>query len=158
MDSPTTSHRTTFLNRWRLGLSGVFLLGWLAYLPALWGKLVWEDTNLIEGHATGGLTLGGAFSHPFLNSYYRPLTSVSFWLDRHLTGIRVFFFHETNISLHAASAVLVCWLTLLLTRQKPAAILAGIFFALQPAQVGAVAWIGGRTDVLSTFFNLLFLG
>ena len=34
---------------------------------------------------------------------------------------------------------------------------AGLFFATQPLQVGATAWIGGRTDVLSAMFLAAFM-
>lgn len=37
------------------------------------------------------------------------------------------------------------------------ALLAGLFFGLQPAQVGAVAWIGGRTDSQACLFFVLML-
>ena len=127
----------------------------LIYLPALWGRPVWEDPALISGDGTGGTTLIGAFTHAFLGSYYRPLTSVSFFIDRHFADNTPYIYHQTSVLLHAATALLICWLTLLLTKKHLAGVLAGLCFAVQPAQVGAVAWIGGRTDVLSTFFIVL---
>ncbi len=63
-------------------------------------------------------------------------------------GNAVFLTHQTNILLHALTAVLVACLALCITQQKLAGFVAGLFFAAQPWQVAAAAaWIGGRTDV-----------
>lgn len=146
-----------FFNAWRLGLIGIFALSVLVYLPAIHGKPVWEDVELISGDGTGGTTLLGAFTHSFLASYYRPLTSASFVFDRLFADETTYYFHLTNILLHAFTAVLLSYLTLLITRRRVAGIAAGVFFAVQPAQLGAAAWIGGRTDVLSILFIVAFL-
>lgn len=156
-EKPWIESGKPFFNAWRLGTLGIFALSVLMYLPDLWGRPVFEDPLLISGDGTGGTTLMGAFTHPFLSSYYRPLTSASFILDRHFADTTTSAFHVTNILLHAVTAVLIAYLTLLLTRKDLAGILAGVCFAIQPAQLGAVAWIGGRTDVLSTFFIVIFL-
>lgn len=149
--------KKTFFNVWRVGLIGVFLLAILVYLPSLMGASVWDDDDLLTGKATGGGTLAGAFMNPFLGHYFRPLTSASFVVDSSYGDITPFFFHQTNILLHGLTSVLICWLVLSITQKRLAGLLAGVFFALQPVQVGAVAWIGGRTDVLSAFFLAAFL-
>ena len=133
-----------FFNPWRLGLIGVFALAFVIYLPVLHGKPVWEDVQLMSGDGTGGRSFVDAFTHSFLAGYYRPLTSVSFILDRVLAGGATTAYHLTNILLHAATAVLLSYLTLLLTKRPLAGVLAGVCFAVQPAQLGAAAWIGGR--------------
>lgn len=156
-NSPWKANGKIFFNAWRLGLIGVFALSILIYVPSLWGKPVWEDPLLISGQGTGGNTFLGAFTHPFLGSYYRPLSSVSFIVDRHFQDQTAYIYHQTNVLLHAATALLICFLTLRVTRKPLAGIFAGLFFAIQPAQIGAVAWVGGRTDVLSAFFIVSFI-
>ncbi|MFY7951104.1 MAG: hypothetical protein ACOVT5_01230, partial [Armatimonadaceae bacterium] len=119
------------------------------FFPAMAGTPLWEDTRLIQ---SGTGPFWETFTKPFLGSYFRPMVSVSFWLDYRLAGGLPFQFHQTNVLLHLA-ATLVFWQTLRMglvgTR---AAALSAMFFAVQPAQVGAVAWIGGRTDSLAVFF------
>src|ERR1019366_5137207 len=102
-------------------------------------------------------TLVAAFTHPFLGHYFRPLTSASFVFDSSFAKQTPFFYHQTNILIHAITAVLVACLTLLITKKKVAGVLAGLLFATQPLQVGAAAWIGGRTDVLSAMFLAAFM-
>ncbi len=145
-----------FFNIWRSGLIVVFALSILMYLPSLMGTPIWDDPGLISGEQFGGNTFTAAFTHPFGN-YYRPLTSASFVFDSSYARAIPLFYHQTNILLHAATAVLVCLIAFQVSKNRWAGLLAGTFFIFQPFQVGAAAWIGGRTDVLSCFFLSLFL-
>ena len=127
------------------------------YLPALHGTAIWDDIPLISGNGSFGTqSLIAAFTKSFGN-YYRPLTSASFALENMYAHGNTFFYHANNIVLHGITSVLVCYLVFLITQKWQAGILSGLFFAAQPMQVGAAAWIGGRTDVLSAFFLTVFL-
>ena len=121
------------------------------------GAATWDDDLLISGAGLGGNRFVTSFTHPFLGIYYRPLTSFSFAVDSAFSNQTPFYYHQTNILLHALTAVLVCCLGFLITRKQVAGVLAGLFFATQPMQVGAAAWIGGRTDDLSGLFLALFM-
>lgn len=116
----------------------------------------WDDPGLINGEEFGGNTIAAALTHS-LGNYYRPLTSLSFVVDTIYAKGNPFFYHQTNILFHAFTAVLISCLALLITKSRVAGILSGAFFAAQPLQLGAAAWIGGRTDVLSSFFLLGFV-
>ena len=145
-----------FFNQWRIGLFSVFALSVALYFPSLNGKLVWDDYPLVMGTISGTRDLLGAFTHPFGN-FFRPFTSASFAIENIWAHGNPFFYHQTNLVLHAVTALLVAYFALLLTKNNWAGICSGLFFAAQPMQVGAAAWIGGRTDVLSTFFLALLL-
>ncbi len=136
----------------------VFAFSIFLYLPAMTGGTIWDDDDLVSGAAFGGNNLLSAFTHPFLGHYFRPLTSASFVIDSWFAKGTPFYFHQTNMLLHAITAVLIAWLTLLVTKKQITGFLGGLFFATQPLQVGAAAWIGGRTDVLSTCFLAAFMG
>ncbi len=138
-------------------MTGIFLLSIALYLPSIKGDFVWEDAALANGHALGGNTFVAAFTKPFLGHYFRPLTSASFVFDSLFATQTAFSYHQTNILLHAITAVLIACLAMALTQKQWAGILAGLFFATQPIQVGAAAWIGGRTDALSAMFVAAFL-
>jgi len=142
---------------WRLGLVGVFLLSVLIYLPTMMGASTWDDALLISGSGLGNNRFLSAFTHPFLGNYFRPFTTISFALDSLYANQTPFYYHQTSILLHALTSVLVSCLAFLLTNRKLAGIAAGMFFATQPLQVGAAAWIGGRTDDLSTCFLAAFM-
>jgi hypothetical protein len=146
----------TFFNGWRVGLIVVFALSVLLYLPTFMGFPIWDDNELINGGAFGTNSFLAAFTRPF-QDYYRPLTSASFVFDSSYAKGNPFFYHQTNILLHALTALLVCCLAQLVTKNKLAGILAGVFFLTQPMQVGAAAWIGGRPDVLSALFLVIFM-
>ncbi len=137
---------------WPLSLLGIFLLSVVLYLPSLMWRPISDDEVLLAGKAFGENTLHAAFTEPFFGQYFRPLTSASFVLDSSYAGSNPFYFHQTNILLHALTAVLVACLAFCITQNRWAGILGGLFFAAQPLQVGATAWIGGRTDTLSAFF------
>lgn len=146
-----------FFTPWRLGLLLVFAVSVAIYLPCMMGAATWDDDMLISGVGLGPNRLVTSFTRPFLGIYYRPLTSFSFAVESLYAKDTPFFFHQTSILLHAFTAVAASCLVLLVSKKRLAGVFAGLFFGLQPMQVGATAWIGGRTDVLSTFFLALFL-
>ncbi|MEZ0325955.1 MAG: tetratricopeptide repeat protein [Fimbriimonas sp.] len=152
----TEGRQRPFFNVWRIGLLALFLFSILVYWPALDGQAIWDDHSILSGGAIGDGTLKGALTQPFL-SYFRPGASLSFLLDRTLYGADIFGFHLTSILLHAIAVVLISWLGLLLFESVPAGLLAGLAFAVQPAQVGGVAWVGGRIDALSCVLVAMYL-
>jgi tetratricopeptide (TPR) repeat protein len=141
---------------WRLSLIGVFLISVAFYLRSFQGQPIWDDHMLISGEIFGGNTVLAALTHPFA-TYFRPLTALSFVLDTSYCHGNPFFYHQTNVLLHSFAAVLVSCLAFVVTNSRKAGIFAGVFFASQAMQVGAVGWIGGRTDALSSLFLAAFL-
>lgn len=142
---------------WRLALFSIFLVSVAFYLPTLTGGAVWDDFDLMSGNGFGGNSLTSAFTHPFLGHYFRPLTAASFVLDSTFARATPIFYHQTNILIHAVTALLVSCLAYVLTKKQTAGMLAGLFFVTQPMQVGTTAWIGGRTDSLSSLFLVAFM-
>src|SRR5262249_50923657 len=97
------------------------------------------------------------FTRPFLQNYYRPLVSVSFFLENKVARRTPLFYHQTNIALHAlTTGLLIGLVRLAFPQRRRIALLSGLLFAVQPVQVGAVAWIGGRTDSLCAFWMVCF--
>src|ERR1051325_4227535 len=143
--------------KWRWIIFAIVALSAFIYLPSLRGGPVWDDHDLISGKGTpGATTRSGCFTHPFLSHYYRPLTSASILIDRTLWGDKTVGFHATNLILHVlATAGLIALLGSAFKDRRIAAA-GGLLFAIQPAQIGATAWIGGRTDALCVFWVILF--
>jgi len=105
---------------------------------------------------------------------FRPLVNLSFAVDHALWGLNPLGFHLTNVMLHALSVVLVLVLLSRLVQDcrvpgrgawqidaGPARLIpliAAALFAVHPMMTESVAYVTGRSDVLSgTFFLLAFL-
>src|SRR5471030_3223219 len=112
---------------WPIALIGVFIFSIGLYLPSILGGAIWDDDDLITGKAFGSNTLYSAFTRPFLGHYFRPLTSASFVFDSSFAKQTPFYYHQTNILLHAITAVLLSCLAVLITKKMAAGILTGLF-------------------------------
>lgn len=136
---------------------GILLLSAAVYFPALSGSPILDDRMISSGAAIGGGSFVDCFTKPFLFHYFRPLVSASFWLEMKWHGANPFLLHQTNILFHVLTTYLVVKLAETCGLNRKAALLGGLFFAIQPAQVGAVAWIGGRTDSQACLFFVVML-
>jgi hypothetical protein len=87
-------------------------------------------------------------------SYYRPLVTVTFQANWAMAGPNPFVFRLTNLLLGILCALLVFCLARRVTKSALAAGLAGVSFAVAPSHAEAVAWIAGRTDLMSCLFVL----
>ena len=112
-----------FFTNWRIGLILVFAASVILYLPSLMGASIWDDDDLISGAAFGDNTLYSALTRAFLGHYFRPLTSVSLVFDSYFAKQTPFFYHQTNILLHALTAVFVAILAFQVTKKPFAGIL-----------------------------------
>ncbi|HZP81248.1 MAG TPA: hypothetical protein VFB21_06400, partial [Chthonomonadaceae bacterium] len=139
----------------RLIMFGILILASVLYGPALRGLPIWEDNQLIR--AAGTDSLRECFTRPFLDAYFRPLVSLSFLVDHHFWAGEPFMYHQTNILLHVLTTAV--WISALQAafRNWWIAPVGGLMFAVQPAQVSTVAWIGGRTDSLCALWVALFV-
>ncbi len=142
----------------------VLALAAAPYLPALGFSLVWDDPLLLQGveeAASGGAAslLSADYGYPGLRTgYWRPVTTVSLWLNRFPSGEHPLgsppLLHLGNILLHAAAA-----LALLLLGWRAAGpragLLAALLFALWPPHTESAAFVGNRHDLLAGIFVLL---
>jgi tetratricopeptide (TPR) repeat protein len=141
---------------WFLGLL-LILATVIAYQNAWHAGYIWDDDLYVTANklltAPDGLRrIWFSFDSP---SQYFPLTYTTFRFEHGLWGLNPVGYHWINILLHAANAILV-W-RLLVVLRVPGAWLAAAFFALHPVQVESVAWITERKNVLMGVFFLLAL-
>ncbi len=137
-----------------VGLAGLLLAAVLfAYFPALRGGFLWDD----DAHVTQLRlrSLHGLWRIWFemgATQQYYPVLHTAFWVEHRLWGDSVLGYHLANVVLHAAASLL---LILILRRLAfPAAVLAGLLFALHPVCVESVAWISEQKNTLSAVFYL----
>ncbi|MGC6488034.1 MAG: hypothetical protein ACON4Z_10340 [Planctomycetota bacterium] len=139
---------------------------WFWLLPALAAALWWplwpyyaSDDFIAVAYAQDL----GAVAHDFVGpqyaatdvwSFYRPLITLSFWVDQALGGPWPPAGHVSNALAHAVSALLVAviWRRFL---PAPQAFGAGALWAMMPSHVGSIAWVVGRVDSHTTVWCLL---
>ena len=121
--------------------------------PALDGGILTnmdDDVYMATAEQCGGLTSKGfhwAFTetHP----YYHPLPRLSYLLTYNVCGTSPLGHHAVNVVLHVVNSVLVVTLAWTLCRNAAGASVAGVLFAVHPLQAESVAWISGRTQLIS---------
>jgi tetratricopeptide (TPR) repeat protein len=86
---------------------------------------------------------------------WRPLVTASYALDGVLFRWQAWGFHLVNVLAAAGVAALVVAVSLQAGARRPAALLAGLWFAAMPHHVESIAWIAGRTDVYAAALFLL---
>jgi tetratricopeptide (TPR) repeat protein len=143
----------TFSLRDAAGFASILCATLAAYLPALQGGLLWDDSSHVTRPDLRFLHgLWRIWFHLGATQQYYPLLHSAFWMEHRIWGDAVLGYHLTNIALHAASACLVVMIVRRLA--LPGAWLAGLVFALHPACVEAVAWISEQKSTLSGVFYL----
>ena len=130
----------------RLALAAAGLAA-IAYLPSLAGVFHFDDYNVIVNYDTvhSWSTLAERWG-----GGVRPLLKASYTLNWTLGG----GFSLLNIALHAMNAALLFLLGENLFRDRRAAWIAALLFALHPAATEAVTYISGRSSSLMAVFYL----
>ncbi|HKQ96450.1 MAG TPA: DUF1736 domain-containing protein, partial [Candidatus Polarisedimenticolia bacterium] len=80
---------------------------------------------------------------------WRPLTSLTFALDRAVAGLEPAWFHLVNVGWHAVVTGLLTLLALDLGAGVAGALLAGGLFAVHPVHTEAVVGIVGRAELIA---------
>ena len=146
-DSPTTGLKDA--GPWVL----IFCATLAAYLPALRGALLWDDSSHVTRPDLQPLHgLWRIWFDVRATQQYYPLLHSAFWIEHRVWGDRVLGYHLANVALHAIAA---CLVVLIVRRMAlPGAWLAGLIFALHPVCTESVAWISEQKSTLSGVFYL----
>lgn len=140
-----------------LGLAALalVLLVVIAFWPATEASFIWDDdANLTDNSALRSLHgLFAIWTTPGTTTQYYPMVYTSYAVEYAIWGLEPAGYHADNILLHAANALLL-W-RLLVLMGAPAAWLGAALFAVHPVQVETVAWVTERKNLLSFFFYLL---
>ncbi len=148
-----------------LVLAGLLvLLTAITYVGTLSYEFVWDDNWLIvnnpllrEWSRLPALLVSDFWNgEPALErSYYRPLVSLSYFLEYRLWGLHPAGYHLTNVLLHLACTLLLFAVARRLFPDVLVAFVAALIFAVHPIHSESVAFISGRTDLLASVFSLL---
>ncbi len=132
-------------------------------------EVIFQDNDFYASWSNARLLLSPAYNTPrneeavFFESKerfhsgsvaYRPVLSLSYFLDYTFWKNNPRGYHFDNVVLHALNALLVYWLAAIFV-SEPAAVLAALLFSLHPTKAEAVNIIGYRADLLACLFGLL---
>src|SRR3989338_1887334 len=96
-------------------------------------------------------------TRPGFAQYYRPLASLTFAVDYHFWKGNPLGYNLTNVLLHSAVALLLLKLLLGILKDKWAAGLAALFYAVHTAHSELLRDVSGRGEILGGLFFLLAL-
>jgi tetratricopeptide (TPR) repeat protein len=150
---------------WRHPALGSALVSLLFYLPTVRYGFVRDDHDLFAtnpfmrnpGQLLHLLTSDFWSSTDAASGLWRPLITLSYWVDGRLAGWSPVWFHLVNVLSHAAATAALALLMVEVGVGRGAVWIATIWFALMTAHVEPVAWISGRTDVWCAAFGLAAL-
>jgi len=142
------------------------------FLPSMNGDFLWDDKYFISDNPyilaphflkNFLITPFGGLSGMDENSirldrsrqFYRPLSSLSYWLDCKIWGFNPAGFHLTNILIHTMNTVILYFILLNLGLSRITSFFSSLLFSVFPLHFENVSWISGRTDLLSFLFASL---
>ncbi len=125
-----------------------------ASAPSLRNGFVYDDVPAVADDARIRALGPGLVTLPYWGAdirdrLYRPLTTLSFAIDRAMGGGAPLPFHATNVALNLAVALLVLALARRVLGNGPAALVASLWFAVHPVHVEAMANVVGRSELLA---------
>jgi Flp pilus assembly protein TadD len=127
---------------------------------------------VVYGRALHGPFLYDDFSLPFYRPHFpteafsawiagvRPLLMLSYWINFQVSGRETYSYHMLNLILHVANSLVVFFIVRrILEREQieqwlldTLSVFAGALYLLHPIQTESVAYIAGRSELLSGLF------
>lgn len=142
----------------------LILIGFLAYLPSLFGGFVWDDEDFVYANTyvkefqIGKFWTENAIAGRGKNSnYYRPIQFSMYALIYKVAGPNPFAFHAVGIILHIITAIMVIIAIIAITNSSFVGFFTSLFFLIHPLQTESVSYISGHSDPLYAIFFLLSL-
>ena len=135
------------------------LFGIIAYANIINSFFLSDDFVLIDEISKRGpfSVLANSFE-----GFFRPLISLSLFIDYKFWKLNHVGYHLTNIIIHSLNSFFVFLISILLINKiRPLkekrwglSLLPGFIFLILPCHTEAVAWIAGRTGLIAAFFCL----
>ncbi|HLE86881.1 MAG TPA: tetratricopeptide repeat protein [Candidatus Brocadiaceae bacterium] len=135
----------------------------MLYLNATYGKFVYDDFKIIVENCF--IKEWKYFPKIFTKDYftisgemsYRPIVTISYFVDYAIWRLNPFGFHLTNVILHTLNAVLFYLLLNAVLQNKKIVLFSTLFFVTHLALVETINAVGYREDLLSATFLLVSL-
>ena len=135
----------------------LFVLPWIVYYNTLHNGFIFDDLPLIQGSKIlPSLDSISDLKKVFTQkSGYRPIRTLSYAIDYHLSGLNPVSYHLSNILFHSVTVLFVYLITLSLLSNRTSAFCAALLFAVHPVHTDSVAYIAGRRDILCALFYIM---
>src|SRR3990167_3291550 len=135
----------------------------LLYLNTTHGKFVYDDFKIIVENCF--IKEWKYFPKIFTKDYftisgemsYRPIVTISYFIDYAIWRLNPFGFHLTNVILHTLNGVLFYFLLNTVLQNKKIVLLSVLFFVTHLALLETINCVGYREDLLSATFLLASL-
>src|SRR5262249_44191563 len=92
-----------------------------------------------------------------LSHFYRPIIDLYFAAATPLFGGSPTAFHVANVAIHAGNGLMLLALAREGAGSDEYAILAALFFVVQPADVDTIAWVSALAEAVGALFGCLAL-
>ncbi len=131
------------------------------FLNALYNGFVYDDIGIIEDNyfIRSFHNICKIFSKDYFQLSheltYRPVVTLSYFIDYAVWHLNPFGYHLTNIILHTINTLLLYFLLVWLIRIRSAALLSSLIFSIHPCITETVNAIGYREDLLVALFSFL---
>jgi protein O-mannosyl-transferase len=139
----------------------------LVYSPMFTGGFILDDRALIENNLSIRKTrnpflfffqedgvVDRSLTGDYHTGYYRPLTSITYWMDSRVWEMSPSGFRTTNLALHILASLLLFHVLLHFCRSRYACLAVAVIFALHPVHTESVAIVTSRNNILVTIFSL----
>jgi len=135
----------------------------LLYLNTTHGKFVYDDFKIIVENCF--IKEWKYFPKIFTKDYfiisgemsYRPIVTITYFIDYALWRLKPFGFHLTNVILHTLNTALFYLFLSAILQNKKIVLLSTLFFVTHLALLETINCIGYREDLLSATFLLVSL-
>lgn len=127
----------------------------IVYHNAMWASFFDDDYQWLVGSWSfrpAQLVAFGSMSH-----FYRPVIDLYFAVMTPLLDGSPVLFHETSIVAHAVNVLVVCALGKRISGSDLFGFVAALFFAVQPSDIDAIAWVGALAEAVGALFGCLSL-
>jgi len=127
----------------------------IVYHNALWASFFDDDYQWLVGSWSFHPAQVVAFSS--MTHFYRPVIDVYFAVMTPLLRGSPILFHEANIVLHAINVLVIFALARRIGGGDLFGWVAALFFAVQPSDIDAIAWVGALAEAVGALFGSLSL-
>ena len=158
----------------KFAIALIILITLLAYANSLNNSFVLDDThtilnnNFIKSWKNFPAIFTRSYLTPFKNNIidhslgaqetsYRPVVTVSYFIDYAIWGLEPFGYHLTNLFLHIFNAILFYYFITFVTKNIRIGLFSALLFALHPINTEAVNAVSFREDLLSFLFFIFSL-
>lgn len=142
----------------------ICIIGFLLYLPSLFGGFLWDDEDFVYANTyVAEFRIDKFFSENVTagrgkpSNYFRPIQLSMYALVHLFFGFTPQIYHAVNIVFHIGSALAVFYFFLFFAKQKIIAFLTALAFLIHPVQTEAVSYVSGLSDPLYVLFGFMSL-